>query len=93
LEKQYQVRLDPAKLQSYGLSLREVLEVYKGGAVTPRLYFIKQHLGSLEVNRQAFDLSVSYTPSPRLQVEMEALSYAPHTTTGSLPVQDSGSVT
>jgi heavy metal efflux system protein len=26
LEKQYQVRLDPAKLQSYGLSLREVLE-------------------------------------------------------------------
>lgn len=25
-EKQYQVRLDPAKLQSYGLSLREVLE-------------------------------------------------------------------
>jgi len=26
LEKQYQVRLDPAKLQSYGLTLREVLE-------------------------------------------------------------------
>jgi cobalt-zinc-cadmium resistance protein CzcA len=26
LEKQYQVRLDPARLQSYGLSLREVLE-------------------------------------------------------------------
>ena len=26
LEKQYQVRLDPAKLQSYGLSLRDVLE-------------------------------------------------------------------
>ena len=25
-EKQYQVRLDPAKLQSYGLSLREVME-------------------------------------------------------------------
>jgi hypothetical protein len=48
------------------------LTVYKGGAVTPRFYFIKQHLGSLEVNRQIFDLSVSYTPSPRLQLEIEA---------------------
>jgi len=48
------------------------LTVYKGGAVTPRLYFIKQHLGSLEVSRQVFDLSVSYTPSPQLQLEIEA---------------------
>ena len=56
----------PIRVTSPGLT------VYKGGAVTPRLYFIKQHLGSLEVNRQAFDLSVSYTPSPRLQVEIEA---------------------
>jgi hypothetical protein len=47
------------------------LTVYKGGAVTPRLYFIKQHLGNLEVNRQLLDLSVSYTPSPRVQLEME----------------------
>ena len=58
--------LAPIRVTSPGLT------VYKGGAVTPRLYFIKQHLGSLEVNRQAFDLSVSYTPSPRLQVEIEA---------------------
>ena len=56
----------PIRVTSPGLT------VYKGGAVTSRLYFIKQHLGSLEVNRQAFDLSVSYTPSPRLQVEIEA---------------------
>jgi hypothetical protein len=56
----------PIRVTSPGLT------VYKGGAVTPRLYFIKQHLGGLEVNRQAFDLSVSYTPSPRLQVEIEA---------------------
>jgi len=56
----------PIRVTSPGLT------VYKGGAVTPRLYFIKQHLGSLEVNRQGFDLSVSYTPSPRLQVEIEA---------------------
>lgn len=55
----------PIRVTSPGLT------VYKGGAVTPRLYFIKQHLGSLEVSRQAFDLSVSYTPSPRLQLEVE----------------------
>ena len=48
------------------------LTVYKGGAVTPRLYLIKQHLGALEVNRQIIDLSLSYTPSPRLQLEIEA---------------------
>ncbi|HEV2826037.1 MAG TPA: hypothetical protein VGW76_00435, partial [Pyrinomonadaceae bacterium] len=56
----------PIRVTSPGLT------VYKGGAVTPRLYFIKQHLGSLAVNRQVFDLSVSYTPSPRLQLEVEA---------------------
>jgi hypothetical protein len=56
----------PIRVTSPGLT------VYKGGAVTPRLYFIKQHLGNLEVNRQVFDLSVSYTPSPRVQLEIEA---------------------
>jgi hypothetical protein len=56
----------PIRVTSPGLT------VYKGGAVTPRLYFIKQHLGNLEVNRQVFDLSLSYTPSPRLQLEIEA---------------------
>ncbi len=56
----------PIRVTSPGLT------VYKGGAVTPRFYFIKQHLGTLEVNRQIFDLSVSYTPSPRLQLEIEA---------------------
>jgi hypothetical protein len=56
----------PIRVTSPGLT------VYKGGAVTPRLYLIKQHLGTLEVNRQLFDLSVSYTPSPKLQLEIEA---------------------
>jgi len=56
----------PIRVTSPGLT------VYKGGAVTPRVYFIKQHLGGLEVNRQVFDLSVSYTPSPRVQLEIEA---------------------
>jgi hypothetical protein len=59
-------RAAPIRVTSPGLT------VYKGGAVTPRVYFIKQHLGSLEVTRQVFDLSVSYTPSPRLQLEIQA---------------------
>ena len=57
--------LAPIRVTSPGLT------VYKGGAVTPRLYLIKQHLGDLEVNRQTLELSVSYTPSPRLQLEIE----------------------
>jgi len=56
----------PIRVTSPGLT------VYKGGAVTPRLYFIKQHLGSLEFDRQLLDVSASYTPSPRLQLEIEA---------------------
>ena len=57
--------LAPIRTTSPGLT------VYKGGAVTPRFYFIKQHLGSLDVNRQLLDVSLSYTPSPRLQLEAE----------------------
>ena len=55
----------PIRVTSPGLT------VYKGGAVTPRFYFIKQHLGDLEVDRQMLDVSVSYTPSPRVQLEIE----------------------
>jgi hypothetical protein len=73
--------LAPIRVTSPGLT------VYKGGAVTPRVYFIKQQLGSLEVNRQILDLSVSYTPSPRLQLEIEApfsrTAYDDGTTSGS----------
>ena len=57
--------LAPIRVTSPGLT------VYKGGAITPRLYFIRQHLGSLKVNRQMVDVSVSYTPSPKLQLEAE----------------------
>jgi hypothetical protein len=57
--------LAPIRTTSPGLT------VYKGGAVTPRLYFIKQQLGNLDVNRQLLDVSLSYTPSPRLQMEAE----------------------
>jgi len=55
----------PIRVTSPGLT------VFKGGAITPRLYLIRQHLGPLRVNRQMIDLSVSYTPSPHLQLEAE----------------------
>jgi hypothetical protein len=48
------------------------LTVYKGGAVTSRLHYVRQRLGNLSVNRQVFDLSMSYTPTPRVQLEVEA---------------------
>jgi hypothetical protein len=57
--------LAPIRATSPGLT------VYKGGAVVPRLYFIKQHIGNLEVNRQLLDVSLSYTPSQRVQLEAE----------------------
>ena len=47
------------------------LTVFKGGAITPRLYLVEQHLGGLSVSRQTFNLGVSYTPSPRVQLEVE----------------------
>ena len=71
----------PIRVTSPGLT------VYKGGAVTPRLYLIKQHIGNLEVNRQVLNLSVSYTPSPRVQWEVEVpisrTSFDNGTTSGS----------
>ena len=47
------------------------LTVYQGGAITPRFYFIKQSLGNLDVYRQVLDVSVSYTPTTKLQLEAE----------------------
>jgi hypothetical protein len=57
--------LAPIRVTSPGLT------VFKGGALTPRLYLIRQHLGPLKVNRQMVDVSLSYTPSPHLQLEAE----------------------
>jgi hypothetical protein len=57
--------LAPIRATSPGLT------VYQGGAITPRLYFVKQHLNGLDVSRQILDLSVSYTPTPKLQLEAE----------------------
>jgi hypothetical protein len=57
--------LAPIRTTSPGLT------VYRGGAIVPRLYFIRQHLGNLEVSRQVLDVSLTYTPSQRLQLEVE----------------------
>jgi len=57
--------LAPIRVTSPGLT------VFKGGAITPRLYLIRQSLGTLKVNRQVVDVSMSYTPSPNLQLEAE----------------------
>ncbi|MCA1591610.1 MAG: transporter [Acidobacteria bacterium] len=47
------------------------LTVFKGGAIIPRLSFTRQHLGSLEVNRQSLNVAVSYTPTPYVQLEVD----------------------
>jgi hypothetical protein len=57
--------LAPIRTTSPGLT------VYKGGAIVPRFYYIHQHLGDLEVSRQVLDLSISYTPTQRMQLEAE----------------------
>lgn len=57
--------LAPIRVTSPGLT------VYKGGAITPRLYLIRQSLGSLKVNRQVVNVSMSYTPLPKLHLEAE----------------------
>lgn len=72
--RHHSYRLEPLVERAAAAPIRVTspgLTVYKGGAITPRLYLIKQHLGDLEVHRQLFDVSVSYTPSPRLQLEVE----------------------
>jgi hypothetical protein len=58
-------RAAPIRTTSPGLT------VFKGGAVTPRFYLIKQHIGGLTVWRQVLNVAVSYTPSPRVQLEVE----------------------
>lgn len=68
------VRAGPATKAAPAAPIRVTspgLTVYKGGAVVPRLYLVEQHLGGLEVSRQVFQLSVSYTPTQRTQLEVE----------------------
>ena len=57
--------LAPVRTTSPGLT------VYKGGAITPRYFYTRQHLGSLKVDRHSLQLGFSYTPTPTLQFEAE----------------------
>ena len=47
------------------------LTVYKGGAVTPRYLYTRQHLGNLKLDRKAIRVGISYTLTPTLQLEAE----------------------
>ncbi len=58
--------LAPIRTTSPGLT------VYKGGGISPRYFYTKQHLGNLDVERHALKLAVTYTPTPTLQLEIEA---------------------
>lgn len=64
-ENEIKKPLAPIRTTSPGLT------VFQGGAVTPRLYFVKQHFNNLDVSRQILDVSVSYTPTTKLQLEAE----------------------
>jgi hypothetical protein len=71
-----QVSLDGVGNESglYFSSIRTTspgLTVYRGGAVMPRYFYTRQHLGNLKVDRQALRVGVTYTPTPTLQLEAE----------------------
>ncbi|HJQ68757.1 MAG TPA: hypothetical protein VKA70_07285 [Blastocatellia bacterium] len=57
--------LAPVRTTSPGLT------VYKGGAVMPRYFYARQHLGGLKVDRHSLRVGVSYTPTSTLQLEAE----------------------
>ncbi|HYP29021.1 MAG TPA: transporter [Blastocatellia bacterium] len=48
------------------------LTVYKGGALALRYGYTRQHLGGLKVDRHSIRLAASYTPTPFVQLEIEA---------------------
>jgi hypothetical protein len=47
------------------------LTVYRGGAFVPRYVYTRQRLGGLTVDRQTLLIGFSYTPTPKLLVEVE----------------------
>jgi hypothetical protein len=57
--------LAPIRTTSPGLA------VYKGGAVMPRYSYTSAHLGTLKAEWHIARLAVSYTPTPRLQLEAD----------------------
>lgn len=57
--------LAPIRATSPGLT------VYRGGAVSARATFTRQHLDGLAVTRRGGEVAVSYTPATRLQLAAE----------------------
>ncbi len=66
------------------------LTVYQGGAVMPRYQRIQQSFGTMRVSRDVWQLNISYTPTPTLQLEAEIPYVHTRAQQGSTIVTDSG---
>lgn len=66
------------------------LTVYQGGAVMPRYQRTQQSFASMRVTRDIWQLNVSYTPTPQLQLEAELPYVRTRAQQGSIVVTDSG---
>ena len=66
------------------------LTVYQGGAVMPRFQRVSQSFGNLRVTRDIWQINVSYTPTPTLQIEAEIPYIHTRAEQGSLDFSDSG---
>jgi hypothetical protein len=66
------------------------LTVYQGGAVMPRYQRIHQSFGTMRVTRDVWQMNVSYTPTPTLQLEAELPYVRTRAQQGSVIVTDSG---
>lgn len=47
------------------------LTVFKGGAIIPRYFYTRRHLGNLKINSQVGSIEFSYTPTSTLQLAAE----------------------
>ncbi len=66
------------------------LTVYQGGAVMPRYQRVSQSFGALRVTRDIWQINVSYTPTPTLQLEAEIPYVRTRAQQGSLDISDNG---
>ena len=66
------------------------LTVYQGGAVMPRYQRLQQSFGTMRVSRDIWQLNVSYTPTPTLQLEAELPYVRTRVQQCSVAVTDSG---
>ena len=66
------------------------LTVYRGGAVMPRYQRLQQSFGNMRVTRDVWQLNVSYTPTPQLQLEAEIPYVHTRARQGSIVVTNNG---